>query len=369
MITPIYHELSEKLEKYIADKGITGKMPGVLKLSRELGVHHVTLSKAMRLLEKKGVLSINGTKGTFVTEKKRPRHRVLALVGANMEQAESKELLSKLNEFSLESGYSVIGITFEEQLFQRNRRLLLNFPVDGFLFRLSSLRKEQAELLRQENIPFVSGARKEEYPWLDQTDCDHDAGYSILLDRLIALGHRRIAFLEFDRIEEYRFYLNNIRRIFQRKLGGAFDPELFYTKATGYELWREYGEEYWNLYPKRAVRHWFSLPEPPTAIIAPLPLTVRLRGILAQMNVRVPQDVSLMFVNHTSALPESDFSGVQYDEEEMLIWGMRLLLERLGGGHPEPQHYFQKPVFLSGGTTGQVSEQYHKPFTEGEQRR
>ena len=88
MIAPIYHELSEKLERYIAENGITGKMPGVLKLSRELGVHHVTLSKAMRLLEKKGLLSINGTKGTFVTERteKRPRHRVLALVGANTER-------------------------------------------------------------------------------------------------------------------------------------------------------------------------------------------------------------------------------------------------------------------------------------------
>lgn len=359
MIAPIYHELSEKLERYIAENGITGKMPGVLKLSRELGVHHVTLSKAMRLLEKKGLLSINGTKGTFVTERteKRPWHRVLALVGANTEQADCKELLAKLNEYSLESGYNVIGITFEEQLFQRNRRLLLNFPVDGFLFRMSSLRKEQAELLRQENIPIVSGARKEGYPWLDQTDCDHDAGYSMLLDSLIALGHRRIAFLEFDRIEEYRFYLNNIRRVFQRKLGSAFDPELFYTKETGYDLWREYGEEYWNLYPKHAVRHWFSLPEPPTAIIAPLPLTVRMRGILEQMNLRVPQDVSLMFVNHTSVLPESDFSGVQYNEEEMLVWGIRLLLERLGGRHPEPQHYFQKPVFHEGKTIGQVSNQ------------
>ena len=30
MIAPIYHELSEKLERYIAENGITGKMPGVL---------------------------------------------------------------------------------------------------------------------------------------------------------------------------------------------------------------------------------------------------------------------------------------------------------------------------------------------------
>ena len=41
----------------------------------------------------------------------------------------------------------------------------------------------------------------------------------------------------------------------------------------------------------------------------------------------------------------------------MLVWGIRLLLERLGGRHPEPQHYFQKPVFHEGKTIGQVSNQ------------
>lgn len=358
MIVTIYHKLSEQLEKYIAENGITGRMPGVLKLSRELGVHHVTLSKAMRLLEKKGILSINGTKGTFVNKlsDQRPKHHVIALVGANAEQVESKEILANLGEAARKSGYSVIGITFEEELFQRNKTLLLNFPVDGFLFRMSSLRKEQAELLRREKIPMVSGARKDDYPWLDQTDCDHDAGYRLLLDRLISLGHRRIAFLEFDRVPEYRFYLNNIRRVFEEKLGDAFDPELFYAKEKGRDLWLEYGEAYWSIYPARAMKYWFSLPEPPTAIIAPFPLLFRIRNLAGEMGLRVPQDLSFMFVSHSYKPECIDFSGIAYDENDMLSWGLHCLLDRLNGKEMGPQHYFQKPVFQEGKTYGKASD-------------
>lgn len=358
MIVPIYQNLSEKLEKYIAENGITGRMPGVLKLSRELGVHHVTLSKAMRILEQKGLISINGTKGTFVNQSsvKRPRHHVIALVGANAEQGDGKEILAKLNEEARKSGYNIIAVTFEEELFQRNKTILLNFPVDGFLFRMSSLRREQAELLRREEIPMVSGARKEGYPWLDQTDCDHYAGYSLLLNRLINLGHRRIAFLEFDRVPEYRFYLDNIRHVFEEKLGDAFDPELFYTKSRGRDLWNEFGEPYWEVYAERALKHWFSLPEPPTAIIAPLSLIIRIDNILEKMKIRVPQDVSLMFVSHSSEIRQEQFSGILYDEYEMLLWGFRRLVERLNGTSVEPRQYFQKPFFREGRSIANVSE-------------
>ena len=354
MIAPIYQDLSKKLEAYIAEKGLHGRLPGVLKLSKELGVHHVTLSKALRILERKGILSIHGTRGTFINEGKtgRPLHHVIALVGVNSEQIEGRERLGKLNDFARSFGYNVIGITFENELFRRNMGMLLNFPVDAFLFRMSSLRKEQAELLHRENIPIVSCARKKGYSWLDQTDCDHDAGYSVLLDRLIALGHRRIAFLEFDRIEEYRFYLDDIRSVFQRKLGNNFAPSLFYVKETGYDLWRRFGEEYWNIYPMRAIRHWFSRPDPPTAVIVPFHLFVRLRAILTKMNFRIPQDVSLLYVNHSTEIPDQDAAGVQFDEDEMLLWGMRRLIDRLNGKEMEPAQYLQKPFFHDGKTCG-----------------
>lgn len=83
------------------------------------------------------------------------------------------------------------------------------------------------------------------------------------------------------------------------------------------------------------------------------------------MNLQIPRDVSLMAVKSVSYQQEDDFSGIQYDEEEMLIWGLHLLLERLGGRQTEPQHYFQKPAFHEGKTIGQVSNQLNKYFTTG----
>ena len=56
MVRPIYHELSKKLEDYIRENNITGKLPGTRTLSEMFNVHHVTLSKALHLLEDKGII-------------------------------------------------------------------------------------------------------------------------------------------------------------------------------------------------------------------------------------------------------------------------------------------------------------------------
>ena len=55
MAAPIYKTLSQKIENYIVDNNIRGKLPGTRQLSREFGVHHVTLLKALHLLKKKGL--------------------------------------------------------------------------------------------------------------------------------------------------------------------------------------------------------------------------------------------------------------------------------------------------------------------------
>ncbi len=359
MIAPIYHELSETLEKYIDDNKITGRIPGVLKLSRELGVHHVTLSKAVRILEKKGILSIQGTKGTFVVDprKNRPRTNILALVSCNMGLSENQRTLTRLNQAVKDVGYSIINIILEDDLLRKNRAALLNFPVDGFLFRGAVIRREQMELLRKEKIPIVSTARRNE-SWLDMADCDNSAGYELLLDKLLEKGHRRIAFLDFDRVPEYRFHLNNIRGIFQRKLGDAFDPELFYTQKNGEDLWHRHGEAYWDIYVQEARNHFFALPEPPTAIIAPFLLVYRLKEQLEHEQIRkIPEECSIAFVHDKPDEDHRNLSGVIYDEYEILEWGVRRLL-KLVSGATDVERFFMKPVFVPGNSIGICNKKY-----------
>ena len=63
----IWLGLSKILEKKIASGEYSGRLPGIRKFSAALGVHPVTLQKALRELERKNLIEIRDRKGTFVT--------------------------------------------------------------------------------------------------------------------------------------------------------------------------------------------------------------------------------------------------------------------------------------------------------------
>ena len=62
----IWFGLSKILEQKILDGEYTGRLPGIRKFSAALGVHPVTLIKALRNLEEKKLVVIPDRKGTFV---------------------------------------------------------------------------------------------------------------------------------------------------------------------------------------------------------------------------------------------------------------------------------------------------------------
>ena len=102
MLAPIYQQIAVRLESYIREHRITGQLPGSRQLSRELGCHHVTLSKAIRLLVEKGLLENRGVRGVFIRNAKkpaRPSYHVLALVSSMHETPANRELLAKINTF------------------------------------------------------------------------------------------------------------------------------------------------------------------------------------------------------------------------------------------------------------------------------
>ena len=352
MAASIYHDLSLQIEQYIKENNLTDKLPGTRALSKMFNVHHVTLSKALHLLEDKDIITIT-PKGVFIKSKNnpRPKYKVLALVGQHMDFPDNQQIMSVIKNHIQQYGYNLIGIAFDTDLFLSNKKILLNFPVDGFIFRFSSLRNEQAELLMDKQIPFIACARRKDMPEVDQTDCDHDYGYSLMLDELIKNGHRKIAFCEFGRIPEYQRYLKDIYALFKQKLGNDFNSDYFYVRETGLELWEKYGEDYWEIYPRRAVEHFLSLDEVPTALIAPAPLFRKIYKILQAKKIRIPEDISLLSMSYIGErLPDIDVSGIVYDEKKMLIWAADRLIARLKNPDLPPESYFQQPIYNKGKT-------------------
>ena len=147
------------------------------------------------------------------------------------------------------------------------------------------------------------------------------------------------------------YYLKDIYTLFSQKLGSSFDKDCFYVRETGLTLWEKFGEEYWNIYPRKAVEHFLSLQNPPTAIVAPYPLLSRIHKHLLNMNIQVPQDISLASMNYSSEKSvHTDFTRIVYDETQMLCWGADRLLAKLADYSQGTASFFQKPVFIAGET-------------------
>ena len=348
MITPIYHSLSEKLEEYIHDRGLSGRLPGLGPLSREFGVNRLTMSKAIRLLEEKGLVTINGTRGTFVNEERRSRpvYKVIGLVGVT-KLDERDYILDNLEPYAERSGYHLLGITGSMELFATRTQLLTTFPVDGLIFCYSSLTSGIAAYLHSEQIPIIACNRRPDIPWLDTVDFDHDAHYRKIFASLRKLGHRRIAVLTLPVSDEYRHHKEWINSICRKYLGADYADELCYPLPDlgPYPPKRE------DVRPHvtRLLEYFHSLPEPPTAFIAPSSYVVELKQQLREQGFRIPEDISL--ISWGSRLPQ-EFTQIYFDYRKIWLYGLRRMLQLLNRQAEQPEEKLLKMPCIRGESTG-----------------
>ena len=76
MFTPVYHELVPRLKQYMEEQK-SGKLPGVRSLAKQFGVNPATVSKAMKILEEKGLISILKGQGAFSSVGKYRRKSII----------------------------------------------------------------------------------------------------------------------------------------------------------------------------------------------------------------------------------------------------------------------------------------------------
>ena len=69
MFDPVYHEIVEKMRTCIRSGELSGRLPGIRPLGKRFGVNPATITKALRILEEKGYVSIVPKLGAFVISK------------------------------------------------------------------------------------------------------------------------------------------------------------------------------------------------------------------------------------------------------------------------------------------------------------
>ena len=345
----IYCEVAQWITREITSGEWTFRLPGKNILANKYHVNPRTVMKALKILEQQGKIEIEPARGCFIrkrNEYNRPEKKVVAVVSRKFYYTAENIHQEKLfyTRIADEYGYQVVFIGFEEDLFQSNRQLILNFPVQGFYFQAGTLRSEQRQVLNSHQIPFVCSTRQYGEPPVDFADCDHRAGIHLLLDHLKRQGHHYIAFLEFTRSRDYLQYLDMIRNYFIQELRQDFRQGLFFpldvsnNESGNRKLMRDQ--------IIKALRYLFLQPAPPSAIVASQLILRYIREEL-KGKLQIPEELSLAFVDY-DLLDEGIFwSGLSYPLKKIEETAFRRLLSKLSGSDPEDtQEILIPPQFI-----------------------
>lgn len=354
MIKPIYSSLSEKLEKHIRENKLSGRLPGINLLCKEFGVHQVTMSKAVKLLEKKGILTVNSTRGTFINDKAdcRPVYKVIGIVGFNYIQ-KHEGFINILNSVTEKSGYAAIGITIPPNCFEKNPELLANFPVDGFLFCCSSLTVNVARYLHRTGIPFVACNRRPDLDWISTVDFDHEAIFGSVTKYLESRGHRRIAYVSPLSVNEYQHHVKWMRDIICGTQQDHFRKEYFYTFPIE---WRELsGHRDFSTAVERMLEYFGALPKAPTVVIAPALIAGEVIRQLEQSGLKCPDDLSVFFYGATSGV-SADIAGAYFDYDKLCLAGTARLIRQFGNQSGKAHAQLLNMPVIPGASVGKVSD-------------
>jgi LacI family transcriptional regulator len=168
--------------------------------------------------------------------------------------------------------------------------------VDGFiLLSPGSFHKQIIESLNMGGVPFVSTARIAAEPTMTYVDVDNFAGASMLMEHLISLGHRRIAFIGKPTLQSSQDRLSAYQAALEQA-GIPYESELALVTDTSSV---ESGHAY--------TLHLLQSKWPPTAIfLANDVMAIGAINAAHESGLRVPEDISIVgfddipFSNYTN---------------------------------------------------------------------
>lgn len=324
-----YVELAKTIEGKIDDGEWTEQLPGYMVLAKTFNVHHLTVSKAIKLLAAKGKLTIRGTKGTFVTKKKpnqRQTYNAVAILGL-LNDAISMQETSEIEKYA--KGYDIIPILIRKHGEASSTRLL-EMPVDGVIFTNLTLDIETIAALRQNGMPFISTNRFSAIEGVNWVDYDNESGLRESLEYLLSLGHRRIAYLAFANF--WPEHEERMKTIYQNTMKKAhcFDKSLYFASNEFKQYFDKYGDYCWEEYGKTAIPQLLDHPNPPTAIfIHNIKMANGVYSFLKKEKFSVPQDISIVAGALTSRdlLNEKFYTMLSAPISECIFKATQILLK------------------------------------------
>jgi DNA-binding LacI/PurR family transcriptional regulator len=203
--------------------------------------------------------------------------------------------------------------------------------VDGIIFSEVLTNDRRPELLRDHGFPFVMIGRRADNTGLTYVDLDIHHAMGLVMEYLIELGHRSIAFLTFDPVlEEHRYsFITWALEAYERAcVRHGLTPLPCLGGLTADEM------------SAAALRMLDDHPEV-TAFVAPQEQSAVgvLRAVQARQ-LRIPDDISVvaMLGEMPSELATPPLTTVAFPADELGRAAAQMLLEMLTKGKPAGKH-------------------------------
>ena len=227
------------------------------------------------------------------------------------------------------------------------QRVVSGGRVDGLIVARTLVTDPRLQFLQEKDFPFVAHGRSElarPYAWFDY---DNEVGMRLAVERLLSLGHRRIASISAPLAMNFAA---------QRRTGflaGLAECEVEcpaeYLVEGG--LTPQHGVE--------AMQSLLALPEPPTAVVVDNNVAaVGVMQCLRHAGLRAGHDLSIIVFGGLPSFhgEETDISAVVQPQPRhaghMLA---RLMLARLAGKAPEELTCLWEPLLADGSSTARLA--------------
>ena len=274
----------------------------------------------------------------------RQRSNMIGVVLSDLHNPFFAEVIDGVQEEAGRHGYDAVMSVVDHRALAERRSLdtLLELRVDGLIL-ASPMLDIQAISAAAAEVPLVLVARRSRMTTIDSVANDDPTGARLVVDHLVALGHRKIAHIDGHAAAGAAARADGYRRA-MRKHGLAE----FVRIASG---------AYSDVGGRQGVAELFDNGDPPTALFVANDIAaLGALSALAERGLRVPQDVSVVGYDNTAlaAVTQINLTTVDQPRPDMGRTAVTLLLERLGKRRDTARHVLMPPTLVVRGTTATV---------------
>ncbi len=280
-----YIAIKTLIKDRIANGKLIDKLPGERTLADELNVSYMTVRKAIAGLVEDGILSKEGTRGTFVNNKKnhsKPTHNIGYFLDDDIKEGISSPYYSlifkSLEQEVARNGYNLLFLTdFDDLNPLKNAR-----KVDGVIISCFPRIEDRIQQIK-DFLPIVLLDNLAADKSIPSVTIDNFNSCSHAVDYLIDLGHNSIGFVSGlmdsdvcrDRLLGYKTALSRAN-IKETK---TFNFKGDYSFESG----------------EKAGMYFLSMPNPPSAIVcANDMMAIGLMKVLQENGIKIPEQISVI---------------------------------------------------------------------------